>query len=170
MYRRTLLVAKRSLDVDLTALALVLVGLLALAGISVFDAASDANVALRAAGMAGLMVLLGIGLWRRDEWARRSAIIVAVLAIHAQMMHLWLLSEVPTALYDGLRGVAVRAVEPQSFHPASLPTTEAGPAAFGLLLCLAAGWLVLRLLSVRVRAEFLATPPAVVTLARKQKA
>ena len=151
----------RSIDIDLAAVVLLLAGLAALAGISVSTMAHDPDfIPLRAAGMAALMCFLGIGLWRRHEWARRSAIVAAVLVIHAQMMHRWLQSDVPHAVLDGLRGMPIHSVhDASSAHVYSstllaLPPPEAGPAAFGLVLCLALAWLSLRLLSARVRAEF----------------
>ncbi|MEX8517137.1 MAG: hypothetical protein AB3X44_01305 [Leptothrix sp. (in: b-proteobacteria)] len=149
-----LLTVRRSIDVDIAALALLVVGLLGLAGACIAVSPDESALVWRAMSMAALMVILGLGLWHRQEWARRSAIVLAAYVVHAQLGYRWLQSDVPRVLLHGVRGVSMQTTELYSSALLVLPPPEVGPTAFCLTVCFGLGWLVLRLLSTRVQQEF----------------
>lgn len=163
---------RRAMDVDLAALLMSAVGLLGLAASWVSTGSHDPALELRVSGLAAMLFFIGFGLWRRNEWVRRATVVAAGLVIHGQMGRRWLQSEVPHALLDNVRGIAtgsVGDVPSVSYSSAlvSLPAPETGPAALGLVLCLVLGWLVVRLMSRRVRQEFGVRQPIEVRLPQK---
>lgn len=147
----------RSIDIDIAALLLFSAGGLGMAGlVAMGDCCHAPDLVLRAVAMAAGMLLFGIGLWQRREWTRRGMVVLALCVIQAQLSRRWLQSEVPHTLVEGIRGLGVQADNLYSSALLNLPPPEVGPAAFGLVVCALLAWLVLRLLSRRVSAEFAA--------------
>jgi hypothetical protein len=151
---QNILTARRSIDVDIAALTLLVVGLLGLAGACIAVSPDESALVWRAMSMAALMVMLGLGLWCRQEWARRSAIVLAAYVVYAQLGYRWLQSDVPRVLLHGVRGVSMQTTDLYSSALLALPPPEVGPTAFGLTICVGLVWLVLRLLSRSVQREF----------------
>jgi len=126
------------IEVDLTAAGLTGVGWLLLA-----RAVSLSGVDAWSAGLFGsLMLVTGIGLLRRDCWARRVALWLFLLGMASLFAGLWRLDDLLHGL-NALRGVASAGALPRA-QPPVLSTDEA------LLIVMAywgVGWCAWRLWS-----------------------
>ena len=147
----------RAVAVSGLALLMVAAGVAALAGSWVLPAADLAIWQVRLVGLASLLVVVGLGLWHRMNWARCAAIGMFAYVIYAQLNGRWLQSEVLGLFIDSLRGVHDAGAAPLASLGDGLPPASASAASLGLALCVALGWFITHLLSAPVRAEFL--PP-----------
>jgi hypothetical protein len=145
----------RAQDVSGMAVLMVTVGVAALIGSWVFQAADLAELQGGFFGLVSLLIVVGLGLWHRMNWARCSAIVLFAYVIYAQMSSRWLQSDVPGLFIDSLRGVHDGGVAPTMSLSQMLPAASTSAAGLGLALCLALGWFMARLMSTPVRAEFL---------------
>lgn len=143
-------------DVSGLAALMVVVGTVALAGGQLLPAVAFSGLQVRFFGLASLLIVIGLGLLLRVNWARCSAIGLFASVICAQMSSRWLQSDMPGLFIDSLRGVHASGAPVVSLSDV-LPPASASAAGLGLALCVALGWFMARLLSAPVRAEFL--PP-----------
>ncbi len=150
---------RRAVAVSGLAVLMVAVGVAALAGSWVLPAAELAPWQVRFVGLAGMLIVVGLGLWHRMNWARCAAIGMFAYVICAQLSSRWLQSEVLALFVDSLRGVHDAGAAPLVSLGEVLPPASASAAGLGLVLCLALGCFIAHLLSAPVRAEFL--PPVV---------
>jgi hypothetical protein len=151
--------SSRATDVSALAVLMVAVGVVALMGSWVLPAAALSVLQVRFVALAGLLIVAGMGLWCRMNWARCGVIGVFAAVIGAQLQGRWLQSDVPALLIDSLRGVHDTGVLPVVSLNELLPPASASAAGLGLALCVVLGGFIARLLSASVRAEFVPTRP-----------
>ena len=176
---QTLYVGSRSPFVTLVAWAFILVSALACASALIqsaqvesvlpqWRAASQAAVPTAMAWLlkylpwlmgAGLVVSLAlmvcaVGLLMRQEWARRTAIVLLAVAIAANLGGLWIQHEVvQTLLHATLKGSVIPQAAAGLFDGFATATQVMG-VLFTLACCVGLGWLIRRLRSDVVRQEF----------------
>lgn len=104
------------------------------------------------AGLMASVALLvaAVGLLMRLEWARRAFILLLGVAIAAQLASLWLQHR----FVQSLVGAAVPAAGALPGGAATAATLLTG--ALALLACGLLGWVIARLMSAKVRREFVA--------------
>lgn len=144
----------RAVVVSGLAVLMVVVGVVALAGSWVLPAADLALWQVRLVGLACLLIVVGLGLWHRLNWARCAAIGMFACVIWAQLNGRWLQSKVLGLFIDSLRGVHDAGAVPAASLGDVLPPASASAAGLGLAFCVALGWFIVQLLSTPVRAEF----------------
>ncbi|WP_374673740.1 hypothetical protein [Ideonella sp.] len=103
------------------------------------------------AGLMASVALLvsAVGLLMRLEWARRAFIVLLGVAMVAQLASVWLQHRFLQSLVDAAE---VPAVLPGGAVTAAALLTGAG----ALLACGGLGWVIVRLMSPKVRREFVA--------------
>lgn len=141
----------RSIDIDLLACVLLFGGGTGMAGALVSpELGLQPWLLFRTEAMSGLMVLVGLGLLMRLDWARRFAAGALMYAVYAQCTRRWMQSDLVQAWLSCVQGHPLR--EPA--WSGDLPALDGATALWSLLLCAVLVWLTRRLLSDRVRLEF----------------
>ena len=102
-------------------------------------------------GVSALTLVAAIGLLRRRNWARIYFIALLVASIVSQLLGLWLQRHLEAALSASLDGLPPDlASELGAFHP----LLEIAMIALFVGHCVLFGWLIYRLMSPSVKAEF----------------
>lgn len=143
-----------AVDVSGLAVLMVAIGVAGLAGALVLPAADWPASQGRFSALAGFLIVVGLGLGLRMNWARCAAAGMFAYAIYAQLSERWLQSEVLQLFVDSLRGVHDAGAGALASGAADLPPASASAAGLGLALCFAFGWFMVRLISAPVCAEF----------------
>jgi hypothetical protein len=141
----------RSIDIDMFACSLAFGGSVGMAGALVSpELALQPWLLWRTESMSGLMLLVGLGLLMRLDWARRFAAGALIYAVYAQCTRRWMQSDLVQAWLSCVQGDPLR----EPVWSGDLPALDAETALWSLLLCLLLAWLTRRLLSARMRLEF----------------
>lgn len=141
----------RSIDIDLLACALIFGGCTGMAGALVSpELGLKPWLLFRTEAMSGLMLLVGLGLSMRLDWARRFAAGALMYAVYAQCTRRWMQSDLVQAWLSCVQGHPVR----EPVWSGDLPALDGVTALWSLLLCAVLVWLTRRLLSARLRLEF----------------
>jgi hypothetical protein len=141
----------RSIDIDLLACALLFGGSTGMAGALVSpQLALQPWLLFRTEAMSGLMLLVGLGLLMRLDWARRFAAGALMYAVYAQCTRRWMQSDLVQAWLSCVKGHPLR----EPVWSGDLPALDGVTALWSLLLCAVLVWLTRRLLSARLRLEF----------------
>ena len=141
----------RSIDIDLFACALVFGGGVGMAGALVSaELALQPWLLFRTESMCGLMLLVGLGLLLRLDWARRFAAGALMYAVYAQCTRRWMQSDLVQAWLSCVQGRPLR----EPVWAGDLPALDGVTALWSLLVCAVLVWLTRRLLSARLRLEF----------------
>lgn len=145
----------RSIDIDLFACALLFGGGAGWAGALVSpELILQPWLLVRTEVMCSLMLLVGLGLLMRLDWARRFAAGALMYAVYAQCTGRWMQSDLVQAWLACVQGRPVHGPA----GTGDLPALDAETALWSLVVCVVLAWLTRRLLSARMRVEF--TQPA----------
>jgi hypothetical protein len=141
----------RSMEIDVFAGLLLVGGVLGMAGALVSpQLAEQAWLLARTLALGGLMVIVGLGLFLRHDWARRFAAGAMMYAIYAQLSRRWMQSDVVQAWLSCVQGNSLR----EPIAAGDLPPLSPEAALISLMVCLVLAGLTRRLLSARLRTEF----------------
>jgi hypothetical protein len=141
----------RSMEIDLFAGLLLIGGIFGMAGALVSpQLAGQSWLLVRTLALGGLMVIVGLGLLLRHDWARRFAAGAMMYAIYAQLSRRWMQSDVVQAWLSCAQGDSLR--EPVA--AGDLPPLSPEVALISLMVCLVLAGLTRRLLSARMLSEF----------------
>lgn len=95
-----------------------------------------------------------VGLLLRLEWARRTFIGLAVVAIIGNLLGLWLQQELLQTLIDGTLQRTTLPREAAGVFGGLATAARAAAVALSLLACMLLAWIIRRLMSQGVRQEF----------------
>jgi uncharacterized membrane protein SirB2 len=141
----------RLMDVDLMAVLLMAGGVLGMSGALVSPELSEQSwLLVRTLALGGLMVVVGMGLLSRHDWARRFLAGALMYAIYAQLSRRWMQSDVVQAWLSCVQGNSLHA----PVAAGNLPPLSPEGALLSLLVCVALGGLTRLLLSARMRVAF----------------
>lgn len=141
----------RSIDIDLFACALVFGGGTGMAGALVSpELGFQPWLLLRTESMSGLMLLVGLGLLMRADWARRFAAGALMYTVYAQCTCRWMQSDLVQAWLSCVQGYPLQ----EPVWSGDLPALDPETALWSLVVCGVLAWLTRRLLCSRMRLEF----------------
>jgi hypothetical protein len=140
------------MNIDALGMVMAIGGGLGMAGVLVSpQLAGQSWLTARTMALSGLMVVTGLGLLMRYNWARRFAAGAMIYAIYAQLSRRWMQSDVVQAWLSCVQGGSL--TEP--VVSGALPPLSPDGALVSLIVCLLLAAIVRMLLSSPARGEFL---------------
>jgi hypothetical protein len=141
------------MPIDVLGMSMVIGGGLGMAGVLVSpQLAGQTWLTARTMALSGLLVVTGLGLLMRYNWARRFAAGAMIYAIYAQLSRRWMQSDVVQAWMSCVQGGSLNEPVP----PGALPPLSPDGALLSLVVCMVLASMVRLLLSAQSRGEFIA--------------